>query len=487
MFDTNDVHIQLRTDTKIEILTGDVDYIESMREEFTRYVDNFQFMPTYRSGRWNGKTCMINKYSNTMPYGLLFDFIRTHKKNFPRNKLTISDEVKSLFKGPKLKPKYDLKLKPYGYQEDCIMACLNYTKGIIRSATASGKSLVITYIIKTLLENKTKTNVKKALIIVSGKQLMAQFIGDFKEYGLKGYSIGKVYADSKEWDKDIVVSTWQTLSKNKRMLENFGCIVVDECHGVKAYNLKNIMKNSTNARYRLGFTGTMHSSELDNWNVKSYTGPILREYTSGFLAEKGYISKCNVNMLNIEYQRDEWEGSYNDIKDEIFTNEYRVNLITKLSEKLDHNVLILVGKVEKEGDFLKEELKNIKNKTCIFLSGRDDLEKRENWRKECLKRKDLIIVATYGIFQQGINIPNLKYVILAAPFKSKIRVLQSIGRALRKHTDKEEGAIIYDINDNAKFFSKYSTIKLRYYDKEGFNVKEHVFIEGDEIDINKLI
>ena len=112
------------------------------------------------------------------------------------------------------------------------------------------------------------------------------------------------------------------------------------------------------------------------------------------------------------------------------------------------------------------------DKKVVFLSGKDSIEEREKWRKECMKRKDLILIATYGIFKQGINIPNLKYIILAAPFKAKIRILQSIGRALRKHANKEKGARIYDLVDKTKFFKKYGDIRIRYYDTEGFEVKE---------------
>jgi superfamily II DNA or RNA helicase len=245
--------------------------------------------------------------------------------------------------------------------------------------------------------------------------------------------------------------------------------------------MKNLLSNSTNARYRLGFTGTMHSHDLDNWNTKSYLGPVIREYSSGFLAEQGYVSKCVVNVLNVEYKT-EFEGDYHTIRDEVFRNDYRLKMIKHLAKELDHNVLLLVDKVEKEGDFLKDYLKDI-GKEVVFLSGRDDIDVREKWRFECMKRDNICLIATYGIFQAGINIPNLKYIIFASPFKAKIRVLQSIGRALRKYANKEEGAQIYDIADQVKFFNKYGIIRIRHYDAEEFEVKESVIFEGDDISI----
>ena len=261
--------------------------------------------------------------------------------------------------------------------------------------------------------------------------------------------------------------------------------VVSNCHGMKAHELKKILKKS-NCEYRLGFTGTLHSSVLDNWNTKSYIGPVIKEFPSGFLADKGFISKCNVNILNLEYQKKKIEGTYDEVKDIVFNNSFRMSLVKELSEKLDHNVLLLVGKVEKEGEVLEEYLKLNTNKEVVFLSGRDDVDLREDWRKKMGESKNILMIATFGIFQMGLNIPNLKYIILVAPFKSKIRILQSIGRSLRKHEDKSDGAYIFDIHDHTNFFDKHGKIRYRYYDSEKFEINEYVFIEGDDVNLEEL-
>jgi len=479
------VEVKLYTPMTIQLVTEDEEYISQMREEFTKFVPGFMYMPAYRAGRWNGRVCMINKFDNSLPYGLLFDLIRIHKKRFPRNRLVIDQEVSSLFKGTRFRVKQNLKYKPRPYQKDCINAALRYKKGIIRSATASGKSLVIAYIAKTLLEKKN-SGVNKVLIIVPSKQLVEQFYKDMIDYGIKQNMLGRVYQKYKHWNKPIVIATWQTLSRNHEQLLNYEAIIKDEVHGSKAYELKQILSKATRSHYRLGFTGTLHSDELDNWNTKAYLGPVLREYPSGFLADKGYISKCNVKMINIEYQQENWEGAYNDVKDEVFINDYRTKLICKLVNSLDHNVLLLVGKVEKEGEYLERVLKELTDKEVVFLSGRDDVEVREDWREKFKNRSNIALIATFGIFQLGINLPNLKYLILAAPFKSKIRILQSIGRTLRKHSNKKDGSVIFDIHDDVKYFQKYGDIRARYYDQEGFGIEDFVFVEGDEIDLDTL-
>jgi len=468
----NDLHLRIETDS--------IEYLDAMRLEFTRTVPDFRFTPAYKKGRWSGRVCMIEKYRHTFPYGLLFDYVRIHKKNFSNIPIEIDKEVKEIFQGPDIEIKYDLpthEVRPY--QDDCVRACIKHTKGIIRSATASGKSLVIAYIIRNLLQNGI---IQKSIIIVPNTGLITQFYQDLLDYGFDHTKVGVAYAARKQWEKETVISTWQTLSNNHDKLDLFQCVFCDETHQAKAHELKKILENAKTSQYRFGFTGTLHSTELDNWNTKAYLGPIIREYPAGFLAEQGFISKCNIHMLNIEYN-EENKVSYHDMRDMVFRNDYRVRLVKKLTDYLDHNVLLLVDKVEKEGEFLKDVLSNSIDKEVIFLSGKDDVSVREKWRKECMKRDNIALIATYGIFQMGINIPNLKYIILVSPFKAKIRVLQSIGRALRMYVNKENGAHIFDIHDHTKFFDKYGTIRLRYYDLEKFDVTEHVFYEGDSISL----
>ncbi len=481
----SDIRIELANPMQIRILTEDEVYMSLAREKFTSYIEGFQYMPQYRSGSWSGKTCMIDRFKNTMPYGLLFDFLKQHKRYRPKKNLIIEPEVKQLFKGPKMIPRYNLSLYPRQYQKESIRACLNHTKGIIRSATASGKSLVISYVIKTLLDRE-KSGVENAIIIVPSVSLVEQFFNDMIEYGIPEDLIGRVGGGKKEWGNNITVSTWQSLKNNHDKLKDFDCVVVDETHQSKAFQLKKILVKAVRARYRLGFTGTMHMGELDNWNTKSYLGPILKDFPSGLLADKGFISKCNVVILNLEY-RNKIEGDYNEVKDIVFTNIFRMNVISDLVQELDHNVLLLVGKVESEGEVLESFLKENTTTNVKFLSGRDSVNDREKWRMKMSNSRNIALIATYGIFQQGINIPNLKYIVLASPFKSKIRVLQSVGRALRVHADKESGAYIFDIHDHTKFLDKHGTVRYRFYDSEKFNIDEYMFEETYSYNIKEIL
>ena len=471
---------------RIKVLTNSAKYMKAMKKAFTHKVEGYYWMPKYRAGVWNGETSLITK-AGTFPYGLLPDYLREHKKEHSDVKLEVDDSVKSLFKGDDVDIKFDLSLYPHPYQKEAVEYCLRYSKGIIRSATASGKSLVISYIIKNLLDNRNITKVRRAIVIVPSKQLVEQFYTDMQEYGIEEKYIGRIYDKIKnkpiQWAKTIVITTWQSLKNNIKRLDDYDCIIGDECHQVKAHELKKIFSKSQ-AKYRLGFTGTMPNDILETLNTKAFLGPVLRDYPSGLLGEQGYIAKCNVKVLNIEYPFGLEAEYYTEVKREIFENKFRMGLIKDIVNYLDHNVLLLVG-YRREGRQLLNLLRSA-NKEATFLCGDDDVTLREEWRQRMMNETGLALIATYGIFQQGINIPNLKYLILTAPFKSKIRVLQSIGRVLRQHENKEEGAFVFDIIDNVKYLQRHGGKRIQFYESEGFNIEELDLIEGNQYDLALL-
>jgi len=453
------LHIQIVTDNKA--------YIADIKEHFTEFVEGYKFMGRFKCGGWNGKICVMAS-NNTLPYGLLFDVIKFTKTKYNHFELQVDNDVKDFFSGienPELE--YDLDIWPRDYQIDCIETALKYKRCIMRVATAGGKSLIISYIIKYLMDTN---KIQRAIIIVPTQSLVEQFFKDMNEYGMDINKIGRVYSKIKEYDKSIVISTWQSLSRNLEWIKDFQCVICDEVHGVRGVELRKILSHAINADFRMGFTGTLPISKLDIFNIKGFIGPVIREYGSSELSEKGYISHCKVNIINIQYSK-EYSGEYDVVKDEVFNNINRLSLIKNIVKSIDGNILLLVGKVEKEGKVLQEYLSNIEGKEVVFIWGDTPVAEREKWRMECEKRKNIILIATYGIMSVGVNIPSLKYILFASPFKSKIRILQSIGRSLRLHIDKEE-AIIYDLADDVLYLKDHSIKRLRYYGSEKFEVIE---------------
>jgi len=459
--------------------TENSEYLRGVHRHFEHFVKNYMFMPKYQSG-WNGKKSFFSKSTRSLPYGLLLDLVKFTNKQWKNIKLVIDDDIKAMYKGIEPEVKWDLLYSPHYYQEEVILSALGSSKGIFKCPTASGKSLMISYIIKSLLE---LNQADQCLIVVPTIGLVDQFKGDMIDYFIDHKRIGMVNKDYKEWNKEIVVSTWQSLKNNLNMLYKYNTIIVDETHGVRGDVLLEILKES-NAFWRFGFTGTMPDDPLESLQVRSYLGPILKSYKSSVLAEEGYIATCNIAVINVNYNGD-YTGQFSDIKNNVFASQFRLEIISSIVKNVNSSILLLVDKVEKEGCILEEYLKNdpkLKGKQIVFLHGNIDIETRVYWQKKCHSEDNIVIVATFGIFQLGINIKSLKYAVLCSSFKSSIRILQSIGRALRKHKSKDDtGAYIFDINDQVKFLDDHGKERLKFYEREEFSIKSIDISESQPI------
>jgi len=464
-------HFVKKDELHIQINSSEKEYLDSVKKHLTAYVKNYRFMKKYKKGVWDGTISVFDRASRSFPYGLLLEVIRYTKKEHPEIKFKLSNDVKSIYKGIDVSNlNYDLALYPYDYQKKCIEALLKSSKGIVNVATAGGKSLIITYLIYFIQNINPEY---KALIIVPTKQLVRQFKDDMYNYGYNR-SVGIVDSDNKEFDNNTVISTWQSLNNKMNELQNFDIIVCDEVHTASANILFGILKECKNAIFRFGVTGTMPPNRLDELNVVSYLGPVLKKYTGKDLADLGYVAKCTIKQIHIKY-RERLKGTYNEIKNSIFKNEYRMRVIKEIISKNKHNILLLVEKVETEGVVLMNELKkSFPDKNVVFLSGKDKSEIRNQWRKYIDKDlDDTIIIATYGILSVGVNIPSLKSMVLCSSTKSYIRVIQSLGRILRKHNTKEiGGAVLYDICDSVKHLISHSNKRNKHYIKEGYDVED---------------
>lgn len=262
-------------------------------------------------------------------------------------------------------------------------------------------------------------------------------------------------------------------------------IVVSNCHSSKSKEINSIMR-ACKCKYKFGVTGTIPDHPLEKMRVISYIGPIWKKYNAKWLADNGYLSHCKVKQIKIKYKEGIKSRDYEDIRKDIFRRPYRLNIIKGITSNLE-NSLILVERVEDEGEYIKDYLsKNLKNKKVIFLSGKDKPEEREKWRKKMEKEKNIVLIATYGIFSTGINIKALNNILLISSSKSKIRVLQSIGRSLRLHENKKDGAIIWDFSDQVKNLRDHSNSREKFYDKEEFETETIEMDEKIDKNINKL-
>ena len=228
-------------------------------------------------------------------------------------------------------------------------------------------------------------------------------------------------------------------------------------HQAKAEILKNLLtKNLKNAPIRWGLTGTIPKESFEFEALLSSIGPVIGKISAKELQDKGVLSNCHVNILQLldtqvhkDYQS---ELKY------LVTNDERIKYIatTLRNIKESGNTLILVDRIS-AGEKLSEAIPN-----SIFINGDVKLKDRTSTYDEVQDATNMVIIATYGVAAVGINIPRIFNLVLLEPGKSFVRVIQSIGRGIRKAKDKDF-VQIWDITSTCKFAKKHITERKKFY------------------------
>jgi len=451
-------------------------------EYFTFEIENARFHPIVRNKLWDGKIRLLNTQTREIGAGLkdaIIDFCnRRRYQCIIDPELEINENIPNNL-GYMLSDHTKFQLRDY--QNSAILEALQNKRKILISPTGSGKSFIIYLIIRYLQSLN-----KRILIIVHRTSLITQMMSDFQEYNNdNAIQMTSIRSPSDKQSKDqIIISTWQSIYKEKKeFFEKFDAIIGDEVHTFKAKSLTSIMTKLTNAQYRLGFTGTLDGSQTNEMALTGMFGPITKVTTTSELIETNVLAQIKINNLILTYPQEErkkirkLKPDYHSEMDYIVTHEKRNKFIRNLAWSLKGNTLVLFQYVEKHGKPLYDLISDNK-KNVYFVYGGVNTDIREEIRQEVINNSvDAIIIASYGTFQEGINIPNLHNIILASPSKSQIRVLQSIGRSIRKHESKEY-AMIYDIVDNFSLGSwknyavQHFSERLKMYSKEkAFDIK----------------
>ena len=468
----NEVHLQIESDMHV--------YYE-LADYFTFEVPGAKFMPTYKNKYWDGKIRLFNIQNNQIYVGLLdkvVQFCKDHEYTysfqpskfyglpFEENPTISKEGVKDYITSIS-------KFKPRDYQIEGIYDALKYNRKLLISPTASGKSLMIYGIVRYFVERNQNT-----LIVVPTTSLVEQMYKDFADYGWDvGSYCHKIYAGKeRETNSQVIITTWQSIYKlPRKYFERFSVVVGDEAHQFKSKSLISIMTKLGNAKYRYGFTGTLDGTQTHKWVLEGLFGPSYKIIKTDELMKKGHVATLDINVLLLKHPPNKFETFEDEIQ-YIITHSRRNNFIRNLALDLKGNTLILFARVEGHGEPLYNLINNnsIINRHVFFVHGGVATEDREKIREITESENNAIIVASYGTFSTGINIKNLHNIIFASPSKSRIRNLQSIGRVLRKGSNKTK-ATLYDIADDISYKSKRNYTlnhlieRIKVYNEEKFN------------------
>tara|TARA_B100000214_G_scaffold373203_1_gene353035 strand:+ start:30 stop:869 length:840 start_codon:yes stop_codon:yes gene_type:complete len=273
---------------------------------------------------------------------------------------------------------------------------------------------------------------------------------------------------------------------NQKYFEQYELVIGDEAHGFKSKSLTSIMTKCINAKYRIGTTGTLDGTQTHRLVLEGLFGKVHKVTTTKKLIDQKHLSPFDIKSLVLKHPDSIChtlrEINYQEELEYLVSSEARNNYIVNLALGMKRNTLLLFRFVEKHGkllyDMIKEQNDN-DNRKIFFVFGGTDTDTRERIRAIVEREENSIIVASYGVFSVGVNIRNLHNIIFASPSKSRIRNLQSIGRALRKSKQKEK-ATLYDIADNLSYKNKKNYTlehfeeRMKIYKEENFPVSTYI-------------
>ena len=463
--------IQDEVNVKVENLP--VEYRRKIANKLKFAVPYARYLPKYKLGRWDGKinffgiggTGYVNHLDiivNTLvDSGVEIAEIKDHRVKHDLSFKQITKNYWSHKTWPKGHIAEGEKIILRDYQVEVVNNFLKNPQALQEVATGAGKT-IITATLSHLCEKYGRT-----LVIVPNKNLVTQTEEDYVNCGL---DVGVYFGDRKELGKTHTICTWQSLnildkkSKNyedtltlAEFLDGVETLIVDEVHQAKAEVLKKLLtQNLKHAPIRWGLTGTVPKEDFEFQAILASLGPVIGKISAKELQDKGVLSNCHVNVVQLidtpihtNYQE---ELKY------LVTNKDRVKYIGKMIKTIKDsgNTLVLIDRIS-SGEKLQEQIPD-----SVFIKGDVKLADRKEQYDEVKEATNKVLIATYGVASVGINIPRIFNLILIEPGKSFVRVIQSIGRGVRKAEDKDF-VQIWDITSTCKFAKRHLTQRKKFY------------------------
>lgn len=465
--------ITIRDEVNIKIQGLELDVRRKLVNTFKYDVPGARYLPAVRLGRWDGKVSYFqlggSTYVNLLPeiipilesynYDVTLDDLRDYSTNFTFDQ--VAEDTFAHKNWSEGHPMEGQPIKLRDYQVEIINNFLKNPQSIQEIATGAGKT-IMTAALSQRCEAYGRT-----IIIVPNKTLVTQTEKDYRGLGL---DVGVYFGDRKEWGKKHTICTWQSLNillKNTKngsdttiheFIEDVVGIIVDEVHMAKADALKTLLTGvMSRIPIRWGLTGTVPKEPYEFQALKCSLGPVINQLSASELQGRGVLARCHVNIVQL-IDHAEFSNYQSELKF-LLEEPDRLDTLAQIVEKVKAtgNTLVLVDRVA-AGHALVDRLGD----RAVFVSGATKGTKRDEEYAEVAEVDDKIIVATYGVAAVGINIPRIFNLVLVEPGKSFVRVIQSIGRGIRKAEDKDF-VQIWDITSTCKFAKRHLTKRKQFY------------------------
>lgn len=510
-------------DTKYKKAVIVSDFLETIRAVFSIPNDNKQMLkrmgrPTWHMADFTSPITSTGRFD----IGLYFEIIKCLKQNTDIEYEIITTDLlkEQLIQTYSWNKEYEVckfKMPLRPYQESGVKKCVHMGYGTLVVGTAGGKTLLMASLIETVRTHELPFTT----LVILPSNLVEQTYKEFVSYGMLESEMSMWGGDNDFNKKPIILASAEILRANlavfserkpkaeykwksenlegtyKEYIDDFGknekerkskwtsrrkellktlidvnLMLIDECHGMRKNNTINDVVSLFHTRHRFGFTGTLPQDLLDQWNIIGLIGPILLSVDSAALREMNYISQVKTQIIKLHYKntphtkidQNDPTKSYIDECDFLYHSEFRNKVILHLAQKFNKNCLIMVDKIE-HGETLEKLMREHTNKKIYFIRGSVEMEDREKLRALMEIDDNIVCIAMSRIFAVGINIKNLHYVIFAQGGKAKVTLIQSIGRGLRLH-DQKECLVIIDIADATHYGEKHLEERMEYYKDE---------------------
>jgi superfamily II DNA or RNA helicase len=446
---------------------------KKLMKMFEYEIPGARFRPSVQLGRWNGKvsyfslggSTFINLLESIIPvidsagYDIQIEDLRTTQNQFVFTQ--IQEDTFSNHTWPKGHPQCGEPIKFRDYQLKVVNDFLANIQSVQEVATGAGKTLM------TAALSHSVEKYGRSIVVVPNKSLVVQTEADYVNLGL---DVGVYFGERKEIGRTHTICTWQSLNnilkatKAKEaevpigeFIEDVVCLIIDEAHMAQADVLKTLLTGPFgHIPIRWGLTGTIPKELFASQALFVSLGPVINKLAASELQDKGVLARCHVNVIQMQ-DNVEFKDYQSELK-HLLEDKSRLDNVAELilNIKESGNTLVLVDRVNAG----KELIDRIPD--SVFVSGGTKLSERKEEYDEIATSNNKVIVATYGVAAVGINIPRIFNLILVEPGKSFVRVIQSIGRGIRKAEDKDF-VQIWDITSNCRFSKRHLAKRKDFY------------------------
>jgi len=458
--------------------------LQKIRRDLSTYAPGFKYTKLFKNKQWDGRVSLLQ--NEEIPTGLVHLVV----EKFPNVNIVDFRNITT----PQL---HQTSVPLRDYQWEAVRESFENTlyggwfpRGVVKVPTAGGKTIIAAAMVEM-------TQVK-TIFLVHRRELVNQTIDKFKKYGIHA---GKISEGNLELDQQVTIATIQSLmsfkhktnkTKNRtqeqvinidrkkaekgkvirKFLMGIEQVFIDEAHlTASTVDKGNLFTQALdlmpNAYMRWGLTATpFMRDQYHNWLLEGVTGPILYEIKSQELVEEGYLAKPNITMYRNKVKSyGDWNTDYDY---GIVMNDARNDKVIKCIQNKPGPIMVLIQRIA-HGNLL-QHLCAKANIPVRFLYGDISVDDRKLALFD-LKAGSIKAIIASTIWDEGIDIEEIRTLILAGAGKSKIKNLQRLGRGLRITEDKQEVEVIDFFEEGSKWLRSHAMQRRRLWESEGFPVE----------------